>query len=110
VPRQIEDFNNTFPDGLSPENLFDGTGILKQSADIGRGATIPTLRMLKFNMSGSDPLVDNEMELTVRNYGSTPAILDALYISFDDGDRWPTAEGTPVAYGDQGGGGRDRKV
>ena len=79
------------------------TGILKQSADIGRGAAIPTLRMLKFNMSGSDPLVDNEMELTVRNYGATPAILDALYISFDDGERWPTAEGEPVAYDDRAG-------
>jgi hypothetical protein len=78
--------------------------IMKQSADIGKGATVPTLRVLKFNMGGSDPLVDNEMELTVRNYGATPAILDPLYISFDDGERWPTAEGTPVAYDDGGGG------
>jgi hypothetical protein len=78
------------------------TEILKQSADIGRGAAVPTLRMLKFNMSGSDPLVDNEMIMTVRNYGSTPAILDALYVSFDDGERWPT-EGRPVAYDDCGG-------
>ena len=77
---------------------------MKQSADIGKGATVPTLRVLKFNMGGSDPLVDNEMELTVRNYGATPAILDPLYISFDDGERWPTAEGTPVAYDDGGGG------
>jgi hypothetical protein len=83
--------------------MGEQTGLLKQSADIGKGAAVPTLRMLRFNMSGSDPLVDNEMELTVRNYGATPAILDALYISFDDGERWPTAEGTPVAYNDQGG-------
>lgn len=85
------------------KHMGEQTDILKQSADISRGATIPTLRMLKFNMSGSDPLVDNEMELTVRNYGATPAILDALYISFDDGERWPTADGTPVAYDDRGG-------
>jgi hypothetical protein len=84
-------------------HMGEQTGILKQSADIGRGAAVPTLRMHKFNMSGSDPLVDNEMELTVRNYGATPAILDALYISFDDAERWPTAEGTPVAYDDRGG-------
>jgi hypothetical protein len=85
------------------EQTAKQTGILKQSADISKGATVPTLRILKFNMSGSDPLVDNEMELTVRNYGTTPAILDALYISFDDGEQWPTGKGTPVAYDDQGG-------
>jgi hypothetical protein len=84
------------------QHMGEQTGILKQSTDISKGATVPTLRMLKFNMSGSDPLVDNEMELTVRNYGSTPAILDALYISFDDGERCPT-EGTPVAYTDKAG-------
>jgi hypothetical protein len=86
------------------EHMGKQTLILRQSADIDKGATVPTLRMLKFKMSGSDPLVDNEMELTVRNYGATPAILDALYISFDDGERWPPAEGTPVAYDDGGGG------
>ena len=85
------------------EHMGEQTWILKQSADISKGATVPTLRMLKFNMSGSDPLVDNEMELTVRNYGATPTILDTLYISFDDGERPPTAEGTPVAYDDRGG-------
>jgi len=53
------------------EHMGEQTLILKQSADISRGATVPTLRMLKFNMSGTDPLVDNEMELTVRNYGAT---------------------------------------
>jgi hypothetical protein len=84
-------------------HMKEQTGILKQSADISRGAAVPTLRMLRFNMSGSDPLVDNEMELTVRNYGATPAVLDALYISFDDGERWPTAEGASVAYDDRGG-------
>ena len=46
-------------------------------------------------MSGRDPLVDNEMVMTVKNHGATPAILDALYISFDDGDPLPM-EGTPV--------------
>jgi hypothetical protein len=85
------------------EYMGKQTWILKQSADIGRGATVPTLRMLKFSLSGSDPLVDNEMELTVRNYGATPAILDALYISFDDGERWPAAEGASVAYDDRAG-------
>ncbi len=84
------------------DHMSKQTEILKQSADISRGSAVPTLRMLKFNMSGSDPLVDNEMEMTVRNYGSTSAILDALYVSFDDGERWPT-EGTPVAYDDRGG-------
>jgi hypothetical protein len=85
------------------EHMSEQTWILKQSADISRGATVPTIRMLKFNMSGSDPLVDNEMDLTVRNYGATPAILDALYISFDDGERWPTAERESVAYDDRAG-------
>jgi hypothetical protein len=77
--------------------------LMKQSADISRGATVPTLRILNFGMGGSDPLVDHEMELTVRNYGATPAILDALHISFDDGERWPTGEGESVSYSDPGG-------
>jgi hypothetical protein len=84
-------------------HVDEQTGILQQSADVGKGTAVPTLRILKFNMVGSDPLIDNEMELTVRNYGATPAILDALFISFDDGERQRTTEGTPVAFADKGG-------
>lgn len=74
------------------------TGILKQSADISRGAIVPTLRILDFDMGGSDPLINHEMEFTVRNYGATPAILEALHIYFDQGERWPTAEGESVSF------------
>ncbi len=85
-------------------NLMESQGlILKQSADISRGASVPTLRILSFHMGGSDPLVHHEMVVTVRNYGATPAILDALYISFDDGERWPTEEGESISYSEPGG-------
>ena len=89
--------------GLTVWSIKRQADLMKQSADIGRGATVPTLRILNFDMGGSDPLVDHEMELTVRNYGATPAILDALYISFDDGERYPTGEGESLSYSDPGG-------
>lgn len=77
--------------------------LMKQSADLSRGATVPTLRILNFHLGGSDPLVHHEMELTVRNYGASPAILDVLYISFDEGERWPTGEGESVSFSETGG-------